>query len=308
MSSSITPLVSVILPTFNRAAFLKRSAGSVLAQDFEDLELIVVDDASTQDVAGTVQMLRDTRVRYVRRPANGGVAAARNTGVQAAKGRYLAFQDSDDEWLLDKLSRQVADLQPLDELSMSVCGLLRPARRKLDGAQPPLLTYPRSLRDWRHGLDRRAVLIARIAYVQTWLVPRRAVLEAGGFDERLSVWDDWDLLIRLASCLPIRTRTEPLVISERNPDGLASDVSRFVRDLPLILEKNTPELERSDPATLYYLRGVEACMKVHLSTARTALLQALRRNPRHAPSWRLLTRTMLGATHIRRRFGLTQGT
>src|SRR5687768_5045704 len=118
------PAVSVILPTYNRASLLTRSAGSVLAQSFSDLELIVVDDGSTEDVANAVAGLADPRVVYLRRDVRGGPAAARNSGVSRARGSYVAFQDSDDEWLLDKLQAQLAALERSSH-QMAVCGVLR---------------------------------------------------------------------------------------------------------------------------------------------------------------------------------------
>ena len=99
-------LVSVVIPTYNRTESLRRAAASVLAQTYANLELIIVDDAS--DVPGAqavAEALDDPRVRFVRREVNGGAGAARNTGVEAAKGDLIAFHDSDDEWLLDKLER-----------------------------------------------------------------------------------------------------------------------------------------------------------------------------------------------------------
>jgi len=298
------PLVSVVLPTYNRASLLRRSIDSVLEQTWQDFELIVVDDGSTDGTRETVAGTPDPRVRYVARESNGGVAAARNTGVRAATGRYLAFHDSDDEWLPEKLARQVQALQPLDETCMSVCGVRRtfPAA---GGAGAGGLTYPRSASDWNKGLDWSGVLASGVAYTQSWLVPRRAVVDAGGFDERLCIWDDWDLLIRLSRRLPIRTLPEPLVISERGADSLSADPQRFVRDMPVILEKHGAEAKQRPPllAELHFLHALQLCKVVRVREARAALWRCLKLAPTHAPAWRLLMRTLLGSAHIRRRFG-----
>src|SRR5437870_5691947 len=98
--------VSVILPTFNRSGSLPAAISSVLNQSITNLELIVVDDASTEDIEGLVSDIRDDRLKYIRRAVNGGAAAARNTGLAAATGDYIAFQDSDDLWLPGKLETQ----------------------------------------------------------------------------------------------------------------------------------------------------------------------------------------------------------
>ena len=297
------PLISVVLPTYNRARILRRAMLSVLRQSFGDLELIVVDDGSTDGTAQLVGEFTDPRVRYVTRQCNGGVAAARNTGVRAARGRYLAFQDSDDEWLLDKLARQVSDLQPLDETTMSVCGLLRCGGLR---GQAWLLTYPRTAADWANGLDRRGVLVSNVAYTQSWLVPRHAVLEAGGFDERLCIWDDWDLLVRLASRLTLRPLPAPLVVSERGSDSLSENPARFLHDLPLILDKYQADLRRApeDHAVLQHLLAFRLCKVGRVQEARAALMRSIRLKPLQFPAWRLLARTLLGSAHVRRRFGV----
>ena len=99
--------VSVILPVYNRSGSLADSMRSVLSQSYRDLELIVVDDASTEDLRPIVDSVNDPRVRYIRRERNGGASAARNTGLAAAQGRFIGFQDSDDLWLPNKLQLQM---------------------------------------------------------------------------------------------------------------------------------------------------------------------------------------------------------
>jgi len=110
----MTPTVSVILPTYNRAQILPDAMRSVLDQSYDDLELIVVDDASKEDIEAVVKAFDDPRCRYLRMPQNGGAAAARNYGLQHVRGKYIGFHDSDDLWLPGKLDRQVKllDEQP----------------------------------------------------------------------------------------------------------------------------------------------------------------------------------------------------
>src|SRR5688500_9781977 len=101
------PIVSVVIPTYNRAHLIRRAIDSVVAQTFADWELIVVDDASKDDAEGVVRSYGDSRMRYVRHDVNKGASAARNTGLYAAHGEFVAFLDSDDEWLPEKLASQV---------------------------------------------------------------------------------------------------------------------------------------------------------------------------------------------------------
>lgn len=103
-----TPFVSIVIPTYNRARFLGRLVRSVLNQTYKNFEVIVADDASTDDTAEIIKTFKDDRIRYIRHESNAGAAAARNTGIKASRGEYVAFQDSDDEWLPEKLEKQMA--------------------------------------------------------------------------------------------------------------------------------------------------------------------------------------------------------
>ncbi len=101
------PKVSVIVPTYNRAAMLQRAVDSVLAQTFTDLELLIVDDCSSDETAEVVASLVDPRIRSFRHSRNRGVSATRNTGIAKARGEYVAFLDDDDEFLPKKIAKQV---------------------------------------------------------------------------------------------------------------------------------------------------------------------------------------------------------
>ena len=130
-----SPLISVILPTYNRAHTLMRAVTSVLNQDYREIELIVVDDASTDGTTELLESIADPRLRVIRHDHNKGVAGATNTGIQAARGEIIAFQDSDDEWLDGKLSHQMARLAAAP--SDCVC-VLSPSSR----AKPKSASFP----------------------------------------------------------------------------------------------------------------------------------------------------------------------
>ena len=101
-------LVSIIMPAFNSAGYIRESIDSVLAQTYTDWELWVVDDGSTDNTAEVVKKFKDRRIHYVKQATNKGVAAARNLGIARSRGRFLAFLDSDDIWLPEKLEKQLA--------------------------------------------------------------------------------------------------------------------------------------------------------------------------------------------------------
>jgi len=101
------PLVSVIIPTYNRADLVVRAINSAIKQYYKNLEIIVIDDASVDRTEATIKEITDARLRYIRHQTNGGGAKARNTGIENAKGEYIAFLDSDDVWLPNKIELQL---------------------------------------------------------------------------------------------------------------------------------------------------------------------------------------------------------
>jgi len=186
------PLVSVVIPAFNRAAILPQSAGSVLAQTMGDLELIIVDDFSTDATAEVAFSLNDSRVMLVRHETNRGVSAARNSGAAAATGRYLAFLDSDDTWLPEKLAIQVAALEASPAPENTHCS--HAFEMELGGAK---VAWPK--RGPHAGEAISDYLFAENGQLQTstWLLAR-TLFAKFPFDEKLRRHEDWDVLLRLA--------------------------------------------------------------------------------------------------------------
>lgn len=115
------PLVTAIIPAFNRPEFLKKAVQSVLDQDYSNLEFILADDCSTEDINEAINLIKENNQTYLRLPKNSGPAAARNLAVKNAKGEYLAFLDSDDYWLPEKISTQVSFHQKNLDYKISQC-------------------------------------------------------------------------------------------------------------------------------------------------------------------------------------------
>jgi glycosyltransferase involved in cell wall biosynthesis len=207
------PRVSVILPTYNRARELPRAILSVLDQTFDDLELIVVDDASDDDTEQVVRKLGDPRIRYLRHDHNRGGGAARNTGIEASEAPWVGFQDSDDAWLPAKLETQIAaiDAAPA-EVGAVYCSYWRlhaGGRRVLT---PPAGVPPRS------GRIHLALLRESFIGTPALLARRDALDRVGLFDERLPRFQDWELMIRLSRDFEVRFVDQPLV-EARFADG-----------------------------------------------------------------------------------------
>lgn len=237
-----TPRVSVVIPAWNREREIRASVESVLRQTLSDLEVIVVDDASTDGTAAAVEAIGDPRVRLVRHEANRGGSAARNTGIGAARADWVAFQDSDDEWLPAKLERQFAAMARLGpETVGAYCGMIVLGRPEGDRPDPSELRYVPRPRfgvpvegDLTFSLLRSGSLIS----TQTFLGRRAALEAAGGFDEALKALQDWDCFIRVAAQGPIAFEPEPLVIQRFSPNSLTKSSRNRALALTRVLEKN----------------------------------------------------------------------
>ncbi len=210
------PRVSVVVPTFNRAGALCEAVESALAQSYQDFEIIVVDDGSTDDTPRIVRERfgRDPRVRCLRRP-NGGPAAARNDGIRQARGDLVAFLDSDDLWRPDKLRLQVEQLDGRPEAALSFCDALT------EGGRPGAGTRFQGKR-FRGDTSMRGIVEWSFPMCTPSVVVRRTVLDAVGlFDESFACNEDWDLWIRIAARYPLVFIDRPLLTIRRGDDNLS---------------------------------------------------------------------------------------
>lgn len=187
------PLVTVVIPSYNRAAFLGRAVANACTQSYRELEIVIVDDASSDDTRSVADSFADPRVRYIRHSANRGVSAARNTGVRAARGEYVAFLDDDDQWKPDKIAKQLAAMVDCDAVLTAAIANGRLLRRH----------YGRRVTqdDLRRG-----------SFDPSSFMAKTRVLREEPFDEQLAQGEDWDLFIRIARRWTIGWVAEPLLL------------------------------------------------------------------------------------------------
>jgi glycosyltransferase involved in cell wall biosynthesis len=189
------PVISIIMPCYNAAAHLSSSVGSVLAQTFGDWELIAVDDGSGDDTLTWLHAQTDTRIRPVSQ-SNQGVSAARNAGLAAARGPYVAFLDADDTWAPVFLEKMLAALQSRPDAVLAYCGW---QNLGLPGGRGEPFVPP----DYEN--DAKAItLFAGCRWpIHAALVKRAAVLAANGFNTALKNAEDYALWLRVATSAPI---------------------------------------------------------------------------------------------------------
>ena len=204
MSTKNQPLVSVIMPAYNCAAFVNEAIESVLGQDYENKELIVVDDGSTDATAEAIAGFGD-RLRVIRQP-NRGPAAARNRGVAEARGSYLAFLDGDDVWLPGKLATQMAYVVEHPEVKIVFTGFARWWPQQ-GGTYPPA----HDIAAWSakdvigpeySGYLYTTLLLNSVICIITAIIERAAFVVLDGFDENLRVGEDYDFWMRASRVCP----------------------------------------------------------------------------------------------------------
>ncbi|MCB9948490.1 MAG: glycosyltransferase family 2 protein [Rhodospirillaceae bacterium] len=218
-----SPLVSVVIPVHDRALIVPRAIGSALGQTVTDVEVIVVDDHSADDLASTLDNLADPRLRTIRQPDRRGAAAARNAGIRAARGRYIAFLDSDDEWLPEKLHCQLEALdrhRDKTRLVVTGCHLDRGAGRREQRAPPT-------------SADQRAVILSGQAFSlgSTGLIDRTTFLQVGCFDESLHRLEDWDWLLRYSQTHDLLPVPQPLAIIHVTDRAIGPEVKAAIQRL-----------------------------------------------------------------------------
>ncbi|MBT8068745.1 MAG: glycosyltransferase [Gammaproteobacteria bacterium] len=245
--SSDKPAVSVVIPVYNRADSITGAVNSVVNQTFRDCEIIIVDDGSTDNTRTVVESLIDDRVRYVRHDMNKGANAARNTGVKLARGRYIAFQDSDDRWRSDKLERQVAACSS-SNAKVCFCAFNRHVGDASKKIPKDSYRVPSGLSDLQ-----QTVLRGSFISCQTLFVDRELILSLEGFDESLPRLQDWELCLRLAQATPFYFLDEILVDVNLSHDSISRDLSKYIRAAEMILGRHR-ELFTSDPIAEGILR------------------------------------------------------
>lgn len=275
------PTVSVIIPAYNGVSrYLEQAIGSVLAQTCRDLELIVVDDASTDETARLV--LQFSQARYFKRPENGGQAAARNDGARLAGGVYLAFLDQDDLWHPSFIEETLTLLQTQPDAALVHCD-----GHQVNERDEPL-HYDAAM---KQGHTITQLLRGGHDVATSGSLFRKTCFDAvGGYDDSLAVWEDIDLAIRLYQRFPLLHLPRPLYRHRLYTRNVSRDIpsERALIGRRRFLEKHAPacppgtqlaEALARDWAHYYGDLG-----KYHLQSGRSiegrqALRQALRHHP-----------------------------
>ena len=270
------PLISVIIPTYNRAALLPRSINSVLSQTYKGFELIIIDDGSTDNTEDIVKGFSDKRIRYYRQKHNKGGPAALNVGIKLAKGELISFQDSDDEWLPEKLEKHVRKFSEVGEdVGVIYCGYELLYERTREVAQ-------RSIPDEKGDVSKR-MFIGCISGTITLVLRASCFEKTGLFDEKMKSCYDWDLLIRVAKYYKFDYVPEILAKAYIHGKQNSTNLELRIKSKERILEKYREELIKDPSFYKKYLIGLylQNAMIGNISKGRIHLLDALKLYPQH---------------------------
>ena len=263
-----TPLVSVVIPAYNAAAYLPATLDSVLAQTFSNYEIIVINDGSpdTPELEKVLQPYFG-KIRYIKQE-NRGPSSARNTGIQATRGQYVAFLDSDDIWLPKHLANQMAMFASDPSL-----GLVYANGVQIRDDRPVGVSFDRTPQSLPVNFDS---LLREQSTVNTSsaVVSREALAEAGMFDEQFRRCEDYDLWLRLAAAGVRMTFTREIQIAHRPANGLAASGDLMKQALIAVYQKTLATQKLTEEQTsVARAKIADISLAIQLERAKEFLLE-----------------------------------
>jgi glycosyltransferase involved in cell wall biosynthesis len=208
-------LVSVVVPTYNRESTIVRSINSILEQTYQNLECIIVDDGSSDHTKDVVSQIEDSRVRYIKLNQNRGPSVARNVGIRESRGDYIAFNDSDDLWLPDKLEIQMAKLEAEAEAGMIYCSYLY----RKDGKEYQVPSE-KCTQEELEGEIFASLWDSNKIGTPTILIKKECIKSCGAFSENLHSLEDWEFVLRISRKYKISYVNKILVHTHYSPKGV----------------------------------------------------------------------------------------
>jgi len=267
---NMNPVVSVIIPTLNRASILPRAIGSVLAQTFSQWELIIVDDGSTDTTDEVLALYKeDPRITIYRHTENQGTSVARNTGITHSSGRYIAFLDSDDVWEPTKLEKQVDVLERKD----ASVGLVYSGAKFIEADTKRVRI--------KHANAEGDIFLDEIAYnpigsPSRVMIRRQCIEKVGVFDILFKSHEDWDLWIRIAKQYSCACIDEPLVQYVQQGDSVSVDPDKVIHGYTKLWEKHKILSYAPRIRALHYARlGHRLCYYRAMRSGRNYLWKAI---------------------------------
>lgn len=222
-------MISVVIPTYNRAKTIKRAIDSVLNQTYSNIEIIIVDDSSTDNTSEIIGDYNNEKIKYHKLEKNSGACAARNIGIQMASGKYIAFQDSDDEWVKEKLEKQIKTLKKTNT-KVTFCALNYMQDGKKTGKKIPDIDVNKFKNMTKELLKENFISTQTI-------LGEKSVFDEIKFDEALPRFQDWDLAIRISKLYKISYLDEALVNLYIQKDSITKSPQKKVKAFEIMYKK-----------------------------------------------------------------------
>jgi glycosyltransferase involved in cell wall biosynthesis len=246
------PPVTVVIPAYNAKRTIGRALASVWHQDYPDMEVIVVDDGSSDGTGAEIHRMRNRNLRLIRLEENRGECGAMNVGIQHARADYIAFLDADDEWLDNKLLTQIPILELHPEMSFIACG-----GESVNSDGRVFQTFGLEAPPYSPHEIWRALLVKSYIAKPTVVARRAKLLEVGGFNETLRISGDQDMWIRLALAGEVGFVARVLVRIHDTPDSLTKRHGAREDEvlLPMIREHLSRLTSRLSPREIRQILG-----------------------------------------------------
>ena len=245
MNESKTPLVSVIIPAYNAIDYLAETIETVFSQTFQDFEIVIVDDGSTDDTAKLINQLSQEKpqIKLVSQ-ANQGVSAARNTGIRQAQGKYIAILDADDLWEPTKLEQQVNSLE--NNPTVGLCYTWTALADSQGQATGRVIASQAEGDVWQQLTEMNIVCCG-----STPMIRRCCFDDVGFFDENLRFSEDWDMWWRIAAKYHFSVIKEPLIRYRQHPSSHSTNCQLMLETSRTLIERNFAHA----PLELLHLRN-----------------------------------------------------
>jgi len=244
------PKVSVVIPTYNRAHLIRRAIESVLNQTYQDFEIIVVDDGSTDNTEKVVRSFEDKRIRYIRHERNKGYPKALNTGITVARGEYIAFLDDDDEWLPTKLEKQTEKFEKVPDKVGLIYSGAEVREREKNVIQKTY--YP----EFKGDVRVRLLLGPMICGSHTALIKKECFAKVGLFNEALKTCQDWDMWKRISDYYEFDFVPEVLSRTYLHNFQMSGDLDALILGKRGIIEKYSKQLDEHPKILVEHLKGL----------------------------------------------------
>lgn len=247
-------MISVIIPSYNRKETILRSINSILRQTYQDFEIIVVDDCSTDGTKEFLEQEKNEKVRVVSLDKNRGANYARNYGISLAEGKYIAFQDSDDEWLPNKLEVQLSHMNNYD---VSSCRLLLKTDEEDKGKIIP---------DFDSNIVNVAYndLLPRNLISTQTIFGKREVFEDINFDEQLPRFQDWDLMLRVCQKYKVFFDANYYTNQYYQKDSITRNPYKAIESINMIRKKYIGCFDNEELDNMYYFQLSKAFLDISI--------------------------------------------